>query len=296
MGLFSDLRHHPGQAAEVAVLHAVPTLASQVEEWHRSLVARRPGVGPDALARQEVRRATGVARRCGAITGSSFYVGMVPALAVIYLEQIRVVLRIGAIYGQAPTAAARAAEILVVQGEQPDVATAAAALRRVGRPPDAAPERSVPATALDAVRQLPALLGLQVRKLRARGPVDLLVLGVELASYLIPLVSIPVWALANARATRRLGRAAITFYAEPVGARGPSDADVPLPARPTPRARRWTIALGLPIAVGFGVFAALDPVGRFRLGVVWVGVALAELALLFTFWRLVRVTRPAPTA
>jgi hypothetical protein len=294
MGLFSDLRRHPGQAAEVAVLHAVPTLAAQVEAWHRSLVARHPGVGPDALARQEVRRAARVARRCGAITGSSFYVGMVPALALIYLEQILLVLRVGAIYGQAPTAAARAPEILVVQGAQPDVAAAVAALRRAGTSSDAAPERSVPATARQAVRQVPSMIGLRVRRLRARGPMDLLVLGVEVASFLIPLVSIPAWAIANARATRRLGRAAIAFYAGPVDGRGASD--VPLPARPSRRARRWTIALGFPVAVGFGVLAALYPVGRFRLGVVWVGVALAELALLLTCWRLARVTRPAPAA
>jgi hypothetical protein len=237
-----------------------------------------------------VRRATGVARRCGAITGSSFYVGMVPALALIYLEQILVVLRVGAIYGHAPASAARAAEILVVQGEQPDVTTAAASLQRAGTVSDAAPPRSIHETVLQAVRQVPSLLGLRVRKLRARGPVDVIVFGVEVASYLIPLVSIPVWALANARATRRLGRAAIAFYTGPGVTLGPSH--VTLPSRPTPRARRWTIALGIPIAVGFGVLAALSPVGRFRLGVVWVGVALAELALLFTFWRLVRVTRP----
>ena len=63
------------------------------------------------------------------ITGSSFYVGMLPAMAMIYFEQLNAVLRIAAVFGRDPSEPVRAAEILVVQGRYPTVAEAAGALR-----------------------------------------------------------------------------------------------------------------------------------------------------------------------
>ncbi len=54
---------------------------------------------------------------------------MLPAMAMIYCEQLVVVLRIAAIYGRDPTDAARAAEILVVQGPYPSVTAATEALQ-----------------------------------------------------------------------------------------------------------------------------------------------------------------------
>jgi hypothetical protein len=105
----------------------------------------------------------------------------------------------------------------------------------------------------------------------------------------LPVVSIPVWAVANARATRRLGRAAVNFYAGPP-THGGADGALTLPPRPTPRTRRLVIGTAVPLALGLGVLFALLPIGRYHHGLRWVGFGLAELALVLTFARLIRLT------
>jgi Mn2+/Fe2+ NRAMP family transporter len=216
---------------------------------------------------------------------------MVPAMVMIYFEQLLVVLRIATIYGRDPNEAARAAEILVVQGQEPNVKAAADSLRRVSTGLGKV-DPSRDSTFLGvAISSVPSMLGLRVRKFKDRGPLEILVFMAGVASFFLPIVSIPVWVFANARATRRLGRAAIRFYTDPANDSGAIELD--LPPGFSSRTRRWTIAVMIPIVVGFGLLAALFHVGRFHVRIVWLGVALAELALVLTFWRLLRVTRPS---
>jgi hypothetical protein len=232
-----------------------------------------------------------VARRGGAITGSSFYVAMLPAMLMIYCEQLAVVLRIAAIYGRDPGDPTRAAEILVLQGRYPDVAAAAAALRQVGRKPPRQLPSTRSATVASALRQLPSMIGLQARRIKT--PMDAVILIVEVGAFVFPVISIPVWMYANARATRRLGEAAIGYYrtAPTIDA---GAAGLVLPAPPTRRRRRLFIATAVPLAAAFGVLAAFLPFGRYGHHLRWVGLALAELALVLIFARLIRITKPNP--
>ena len=191
---------------------------------------------PRSVAKRVLRRSTSVARRGGLITGSSFYVGMIPTMAMIYCEQLIVVLRIAAAYGRDPVDPARAAEVLVVQGRYPTVQDAAAALQEAGAAAES--RRSVPEvrTFFDVVRQLPSMIGLRLRQYTL-SPIDLVIAGAEVASYLIPVVSMPVWTYASARATRRLGHAAIDFYSQPVPEQTLKSSIV-LPPRPEPKTRK----------------------------------------------------------
>jgi hypothetical protein len=233
-----------------------------------------------------------VARRGGAITGSSFYVAMLPAIAMIYCEQLAVVLRIAAIYGRDPAEPARAPEILVLQGRYPDVVAAALALRQAGTKPARQTEAKRPAGLGSALRQIPSMIGLQVRRIKT--PMDAIILMVEVAAFVFPVISIPVWMYANARATRRLGQTAIRYYRQPPTSEA-SSISVVLPAPPSRRRRRQFIATAVPLAATFGVLAAFLPFGRYSHHLQWVGLALAELALVLTFARLIRITNPART-
>jgi hypothetical protein len=283
------LRADPMHAPEIGVLHAIPQLTPHVEWWWSKRSHAKPLEPPDRLSTRVLRRSTHVARRGGLITGSSFYVGMLPAMAMIYCEQLVVVLRIAAVYGRDPCDPIRAAEILVVQGRYATVEEAAAVLQLVGASAGSRTRASDVGTALDVARQLPSMIGLRVRAF-ARSPLDLLIAGAEVASYLVPVVSLPVWAFANARATRRLGRAAIDFYTQPTPER-PFTTAIVLPSRPSARSRRIFIASVLPLALALGVLFSLLPFAQLHQGLRWIGLVLGELALVLTFARLIRLTR-----
>lgn len=206
------LRRDPGHAPELAVLYALPQLSPHVDRWRSKHTSGRIDQ-PDQTARRVLRRSVHVARRGGAITGSSFYVAMPPAMAMIYREQLAVVLRIAAIYGRDPDDPARAPEILVFQGRYPNVAAAAAALRQVGAKPSHQPPSKASAGLASALRQIPSMIGSQARRIKT--PMDAIILIIEVAAFVFPVISIPVWMYANARATRRLVRPPCATTARP---------------------------------------------------------------------------------
>jgi len=289
--MWRALRLDPRHAAEVSVLYALPQLIPHVEHWYGTNIAHHPTEPSDKMARRVLRHSTSVARRGGLITGSSFYVGMLPAMAMIYVEQLTAVLRIAAVFGRDPTRPVRAAEILVIQGRYPTVAEAAVALQGAGRPASHRQAATDARTFGDVVRQLPSMIGLHARKVRAASPIDVVVAAVEVASFVVPVVSIPIWTIASALAMRRLGRAAIAFYAQERVDEGEAAPVVVLPPRPTPRTRRLVIATVVPLALALGVVITLSPINRWQHGLLWLGLVLGELTLLLTFARLIRITR-----
>ena len=288
--IWQALRRDSKHAPEIGVLYALPQLTPHVERWWSKTAAAHPSDSPERIAKRVVRRSTHVARRGGLITGSTFYVGMVPAMAMIYCEQLVVVLRIAASYGHDPTDPARAAEILVVQGRYPSVQEAAAALQKAGTDSHLRRAGHGAGATVNVVRQLPAMIGLRVRKFARRSLFDVIITGAEVASYFVPVVSLPVWAFANARSTRRLGNRAIDYYHQLAVQQVPHTAIV-LPARPRPRTRRLVIGSVVPLALALGVLFFFLPIGPYHHGVRWVGLAISEAALVLTFARLIRLTR-----
>ena len=289
IGLRQAMRHDPLHAAEIAVLYALPQLTPHVKMWWSKTSHTRSSDSPDRIANRVLRHSTSVARRGGLITGSSFYVGMLPAMAMIYCEQLIVVLRIAAAYGRDPSDPARAAEVLVVQGRYSTVQDAADALQKAGAADESRRSAAEVRTFFDVVRQFPSMIGLRLRQY-TRSPIDLVIAGAEIASYLVPVVSMPVWTYASARATRRLGHAAINFYSQPV-AEQTLKSSIVLPPRPKPKTRTLLIASVVPLGLTLGVLFWFLPIGLNHHGLRWVGLVISELALALTFARLIRLTR-----
>src|ERR1700730_16084372 len=118
------------------------------------------------------------------------------------------------------TATARLVDLLVIQGRHPDAEAASAALRAAGAPAPGADGHHVPNpfTALKhALRQVPGMIGMRFNAFRRGGPVNATLSVAKVASYLVPVVGIPAWAVDQARATRKLGSDAVNFYAVRTG-------------------------------------------------------------------------------
>jgi hypothetical protein len=246
---------------------------------------------PEQLAREQVHSSTVRARWVGSITGSSFYVGMPSALAVIYCEQLLVALRIAAIFGHDPRSAARAPELLVIQGRYVTIEEAETAILFAGTGRD---DEMKPAAGEDSrslFRQALSMIGLRLRNVRR--PIDVLILIAAVLSFVLPGVGIPFWAVANARVTRRRGEDAIRFY-EKHQPPAESTVGVTLFPEPTHRARRWLVAGLLLVGVLLAALALLLPLGRISHLLPLAGRGLAEFGLLFTISSLIRALRPTP--
>jgi hypothetical protein len=289
--LLQALRADPHHASELVLLRVLAQLGPNVT------AADNAGVPVERATQRLIRRATSLARRDGAVIGSSFYVGMPSAMAMIYCHQLLLVLRIAALYGREPAHATRAAELLVFQGRYADMETAAAAVRQAGTAA-ASPDHhgfSIRTTVLQTARQVPQMVGMRVQKVRRGGPWGMVISAATLASYLVPFVGVPAWAAANGRATRQLGRAAVAYYAAHPEAPAP-DPEVVLPPRPGMRARILLTCAVIATGVVLGVAAAMIPLGTTRLDVPrWVVIVLMELFLAVTFSRLLWITRQRST-
>jgi hypothetical protein len=284
------VRQNPARINELAVLWTLPRVSPGAARQSATLI----GPSEDAArvqreARKAIREAAGNARWAGAILGSSFYVGMAPALAMVYFDQILAVLRIAAIYGRDPNEPARAAEILVIQGHYRTVKLAESALRAATTPSTSRSAFTPTERLAVLLHALPSMIGLQLR--RMKNPLDVVIGAVEAVSFFLPVVSIPVWIYANSRATSRLGRAAISFYADP------SDQDhaeqLPVLLRPpTARGRKSFVIWMVTICLALGVLAAIVPLGRYSHALPLAGKGLAELGLVVAVVRIILMTRP----
>ena len=294
--LLRGLRRDPGHASELILLHVLAQVGPHVSGWREALVRRHPEDSPEQLARLVIRRAAVHARRDGAVTGSSFYIGSPVAMASLYCRQVLLVLQIGALFGRAPTDPARAADILVFQGRHPDVATASAALRDAGvtHARSHGPRPSLWTVAGRTLRQVPGMVGIKVRKFRDAGLVNGIISAAETLSYVVPVLSIPAWAAGNARATRKLGHAAVESYSTPLSPSQTSSlpAGFILPPPISRTRRRLRAASGVvlcAVPVLLAVFFPGDPLAAKRTIV----VVLTEVFLLLTVGRLLWVARGA---
>jgi hypothetical protein len=290
--LVALVRQNPARINELAVLWTLPRVSPGAAR--HSVAVNGPNEDAERVehaARKVIREAAGNARWAGAILGSSFYVGMAPALAMVYFDQILAVLRIAAMYGRDPNKPARAAEILVIQGHYRTVTLAEAALGAATTPSTSPSRSALTRTERLAVllHALPSMIGLELR--RMKNPLDVVIGAVEAVSFFLPVVSIPVWIYANSRATSRLGKAAISFYSNPSdqgeGARPPV-----LLGPPTARGRKRFVISLVAICLALGVLAAIVPLGRYSHVLPLAGKGLAELGLVVAVARIILMTRP----
>jgi hypothetical protein len=307
--LLRSVRRDPGHAGALLLCSVLPSLATHAVRTHGD--PGRSAVPADERAATVVRHSRKIARRDGAFTGTSLYFGMPAVMASIYCHRVLMILQIATIYGVDPFGPARAAEILVLQGKAPDVATAAATLRVLGT---TAEERGEPRTPLrETVRGLPAAARAQWKVFRAQGPVGMVFAVLDVACYVVPLIGAPVSAASNARATRLLGNKARAFYGsgptpqETAPAPGSTASAPPLvsPANAEqPHVRvTWGVKPTPPVGIllVLVVVTAVVMVATLFLGLHgshhrhhtrWLLLSLAAAFVMFTYARLCWILRP----
>lgn len=115
-----------------------------------------------------------------------------------------------------------------------------------------------------------------------RRPIDVVIIIAAVLSFVLPIVGIPFWAVANARVTRRRGEDAVAE----------ASVGVTLFPEPTHSARRWMVAGVLLVGLLLAALALLLPLGRISHRLPLAGRGLAEFGLLFTISSLIRALRP----
>ena len=100
-------------------------------EWAESARAARPDIAPAQIADELRTRSAHVARIDGAISGTPFFIALVPGYLTYLQQEMRMTLRTAALYGRDPRNLRTSAEMLALRGVHPDVEAAEAALSSV---------------------------------------------------------------------------------------------------------------------------------------------------------------------
>lgn len=208
----------PGHLAETMAVFAVRHLGPRAAD----AAARRRAAAPDtpaaALNRDTVVRGVRTTVAEGAFVGGPFLVLIPVAFCAALLGQARMVLEVAALHGHDTRAEARAADLLVLQGAFGDRREAAAAVAGVRERPHSGEPRLPRGTRVAAVMRMAAVLGITTPDgpavSRVRRTIGWLYIGVLVAvGFVLPFVWIPAMAWSYHRATGRLGRRAVRYYA-----------------------------------------------------------------------------------
>ncbi len=215
----------PEHVSERLTLYAIGRLGPSSQEWARSALEAHPETSPAVLAEQVRLQTAGIARIDGAISGTPFFLALVPGYLTYLLQEMRMTLRTATLYGRDAQQLQTASEMLALRGVHPDVDTALAALTKVQKAPmpSAPTERRALRTWIRSVYLLlvfggfmsPATAKEQVTGARARvrAWISLLLGGaLWLMTWVLPLTFMIVMAWGCEIHARQLGRRAIVFY------------------------------------------------------------------------------------
>ncbi|MEV6977011.1 hypothetical protein [Kitasatospora sp. NPDC093806] len=258
----------PELLAVFGVRHRGPRAARRVA----ALRAAHPDAPPGELVRRTVDHARRVSQSEGAFVGGPF-VWLIPfAFCTALLAQGQLLLELAALAGKDPTAPARTAELLVLQGAHPDLATAERALAAGPARETAGGRRSGRLRGFGSLLwRMARLLGLTSEdtdpppsRWRSAAEWVLLVLVILLGT-LAPLVWLPYMAVNYAWATDRLATRAVAFHfgGDPAGWPGP---------------HRTRAAPGIAAAAGRALLSLLLPAGAVAL------LLLADVRLAGSRW------------
>lgn len=128
------VRAHPERLPEYMALFATQQQAPSVREWAERHAVASDSPEHDQLLREMRHDLLAFSRINGALSGTPFFIALVPAYVSILREQARTALRIGALHGRDPGAPQRPAEVLVFLDVYPNVPAAEASLERIRLP------------------------------------------------------------------------------------------------------------------------------------------------------------------
>jgi len=123
-----------GARSEYLALFATHQQAPSVREWAERHPVALSSPEHDRLLREMRHDLLAFSRINGALSGTPFFIALVPAYVSVLREQARTALRIGALHGRDPGAPQRPAEVLVFLDVYPNVPAAEASLERIRLP------------------------------------------------------------------------------------------------------------------------------------------------------------------
>jgi hypothetical protein len=121
----------PEHVAERLTLYAADRLGDPSLKWAQSAQSSRADTPLAQIAEELRTQSAHVARIDGAISGTPFFVALVPGYLTYLSQEMRMTLRTAALYGRDPRALRTSAEMLALRGVHPNVEAAEAALNSV---------------------------------------------------------------------------------------------------------------------------------------------------------------------
>jgi hypothetical protein len=129
-GLLRSLWAQPSDAPEQLMIAAAARLGEPSWQFAQRLRRARPTATPSQLSVGVRTQAVRITRIDGAISGSPFFIALVPAYVAMLWEQARMALRMAAIHHRDPRDPAIVAELLWLRGMHPSIEDAQTAVDR----------------------------------------------------------------------------------------------------------------------------------------------------------------------
>jgi hypothetical protein len=218
--------------SERLTLYGVQRLAESSLEWAQKTRSARPDVDLNELAQELRTQSAQIARIDGAISGTPFFVALVPGYMNYLWQETRMTLRLAALYGRDPRELHTSAEVLRLRGVHSTVEAAEAALIAVrDGPPPAKPAARRPVRLwYESIKRLLVFGGFlappsdnsPTRFVRVRAAFGFLVgAGFWIVTWVFPLTFMAMMAWGCESHTRRLFRRTVEYYADDPDAAGP---------------------------------------------------------------------------
>jgi hypothetical protein len=256
--------------SERLTLYGVQRLAQPALEWAEKTRAARPEAELAEIAHELRTQSAQIARVDGAVSGTPFFVALVPGYLNYLWQETRMTLRLAALYGRDPRELHTSAEVLKLRGVHRTVEDAEAALIAVrdGPPPSKPAARRSIRMWYESIKRLLVFGGFlappsddaPTRFVHVRAVFGFLVgAGLWIITWVFPLTFMVMMAWGCESHTRRLFRQTVEYYAddpEAAGARRPSLTvlqDVDYSARHLVSA--FVLAITILVPIGFVAYA-----------------------------------------
>ena len=223
-GLWRVVYRDPEHVAERMTLYTAGRLGEPSREWADSVRSARPDTHVAQIAEELRTHSAHVARIDGAISGTPFFIALVPGYLTYLQQEMRMTLRTAALYDRNPQELRTSAEMLALRGVHPDVEAAEAALISVRDKalPDRPEHRRSWRTWVHSVYLLLIFGGFMSPsvakedtgtrgKIRAAFGIALGV-GIWVTTWVLPLTFMIVMAWGCETHSRQLGRRTLLYY------------------------------------------------------------------------------------
>lgn len=283
----------PEHVAERLTLFAVDRIADGSTQWAAAARRNRPDT-PAAEIAEELRvKSAQIARIAGAISGTPFFIALVPGYISYLWQETRMTMQTAALYGRDLRTLTTAAEMLALRGVHPSVDSAEAALAAVQATPmpERPTERRSLRTWVHSVYLLLVLGGFLspsaagppkqgwLDRLRSVASV-LLAVAIWVMTWVLPVTFMIAMAWGCETHARQLGRRTLVFYD---GEAASVSAAIALAERRRDRGHDKRailrgIALFLSLAIPLAFIAYVDHVQK-TVGFNWLGALGALVAV-----------------